>query len=105
MPNLFAPLPPAGAEEIFTELLSRPGLRIERIVSMGQTTPVDSPYDQDHDEWILLLAGAAGLWIEGEAERHLVPGDHLLIRAHRRHRVTWTALDRPTIWLAIHLPA
>jgi cupin 2 domain-containing protein len=106
MPNLFTPLPPTAAgEEIFTELLSRQGVRIERIVSTGQATPIDSPYDQDHDEWVLLLAGAAGLWIEGEAERELVPGDHLLVPAHRRHRVTWTAPDRPTVWLAIHLPA
>lgn len=105
MPNLFAPLPPAGPVEIFTELLSSQGVRIERIVSTGQATPIDNPYDQDHDEWILLLAGAAGLWIEGEAEHQLVPGDHLLIPAQRRHRVTWTMPDPPTVWLAVHLPA
>ena len=77
-------------------------MRIERIVSSGQTTPADTPYDQPNDEWVLLLAGAARLWIDGDGERDLVPGDHLLIAAHRRHRVTWTATDRPTVWLAIH---
>ena len=30
------------------------------------------------------------------------PGDYLLIPAHRRHRVEWTAPDQPTIWLALH---
>ncbi|NWO96443.1 cupin, partial [Escherichia coli] len=35
MTNLLADLPDAGAAEVFTELLRRPGVRIERIVSAG----------------------------------------------------------------------
>jgi cupin 2 domain-containing protein len=100
--NLFRDLPPRADEEVFTELLAREGVRIERIVSTGQSTPADKPYDQDHDEWVLLLAGSAGLWIEGEGERDLRPGDHVLIAAHRRHHVTRTAKGEPTIWLAVH---
>jgi cupin 2 domain-containing protein len=100
--NLFRDLPPRADEEVFTELLAREGVRIERIVSTGQSTPEDKPYDQEHDEWVLLLAGSAGLWIEGEGERDLRPGDHVLIAAHRRHRVTRTAKGEPTIWLAVH---
>lgn len=103
--NLFAELPPRGGEEIFTELLHRSGVRIERIVSSGQATPIDTPLDQPHDEWILLLSGAAGLWLEGDGERTLAPGDHVLIPAHVRHRVTWTQADPATIWLAVHLSA
>jgi cupin 2 domain-containing protein len=102
MANLLDDLPSATDAEQFEDLLTRPGVRIERIVSTGQTTPEDKPYDQPHDEWILLLAGAARLWIDGEGEHDLRPGDHLLIEAHRRHRVTWTATDTPTVWLAIH---
>ena len=105
MPNLFDAIPEPSPEEVITTLLNRPGLRIERIVSTGQATPPDAPYDQDHDEWVLLLEGAAGLWIDGEPECTLRPGDHVTIPAHRRHRVTWTAADRATIWLAVHLPA
>ena len=100
--NLLDDLPDAAEAEIVTALLSRPGVRIERIVSTGQATPVDAPYDQDHDEWVLLLAGAAGLWLDGDGERILQPGDAVLIAAHCRHRVTWTAADAPTVWLAIH---
>jgi len=74
--NLFDDLPARTDEEIFTEVLSRDGVRIERIVSTGQSTPADKPHRQGHDEWVLLLAGAAGLRIEGEAERNLRPGDH-----------------------------
>ena len=55
MTNLFAGLPTQADEEIVTELLLRKGVRIERIVSTGQSTPADKPYNQDHDEWVLLL--------------------------------------------------
>jgi cupin 2 domain-containing protein len=105
MPNLFDDLPANAPAEIFTEILARDGIRIERIVSTGQATPVDAPYDQDHDEWVVVLAGAAGLWLEGEGERRLGPGDHVVIPAGCVHRVTWTAPSEPTVWLAVHLPA
>ncbi|MBY0298121.1 MAG: cupin domain-containing protein [Methylobacterium sp.] len=104
--NLLAGLPPPGTpdEEILT-LLARPGLRIERIVSTGQASPPGFWYDQPQDEWVLVLAGAARLRLDGEpADRVLGPGDHLLIPAHRRHRVAWTSPDAPTVWLAVHLP-
>lgn len=100
--NLFTDLPDAMAAEIFTTLLARPGCRIERIVSHGQTTPADTPYDQPHDEWVLLLRGTARLWLEGTGEHLLEAGSHLLIPAGTRHRVLWTAPDLPTVWLAIH---
>jgi cupin 2 domain-containing protein len=102
MSNLFANLPVETKDEVFTELLSRPGARIERIVSNGQSTPVDTPFNQDHDEWVLLLRGSASLWVEGDGEHDLHPGDHILIPARRTHRVTRTAKDEPTVWLAVH---
>lgn len=101
--NLLINLPDASAGEVFTKLLSRPGIHLERIVSHGQSTPLDAPMVQDRDEWVLLLEGDAGLRIEDGPERRLGPGDHLLIEAGHRHWVTFTASDRPTIWLALHL--
>ena len=90
------------AEQIDT-LLARDDLRIERIVSTGQASPPGFWYDQDWAEWVLVLAGSAGLLFEGEAEpRVLQPGDYLLIPAHRRHRVAWTDDAQPTVWLAVH---
>lgn len=100
--NILTALPDAAQGEVFTPLLTRPGLRMERIVSMGQATPVDAPYCQPHDEWVLLLAGSARLWLEGDGEHPLHPGDQLMIPAGTPHRVTWTAPDQPTVWLAIH---
>lgn len=102
--NLFDGAPRAAPEEIFTELLQRGGVRIERIVSTGQATPSDAPYCQEHDEWVLLLSGSARLWIDADGEYSLRPGDCMLIAAGRQHRVTWTADGEPTIWLAIHFP-
>ncbi len=103
--NLYSELPDGIlSEEIFEHLVSRPGVRIERIVSTGQSNAEGDWYDQEDDEWVVLLAGAAGLRIETEAEeRTLQPGDWLYLPAHCRHRVTWTQSTPPTVWLAIHL--
>jgi cupin 2 domain-containing protein len=85
-------------------LIDCPGVRIERIVSTGQATPDDEWFDQPQDEFALLVAGAANLRIEGDAEdRPLAEGDWILLPAHCRHRVTWTRAAPPTVWLAIHL--
>lgn len=96
---------PDPQREHFQTLLETPGVRLERIVSHGQADPADVWYDQDGDEWVLLLSGAARLQLEGEPEIRLSPGDSLWLPAHRRHRVAWTDPHRPTVWLALHLPA
>jgi cupin 2 domain-containing protein len=101
--NLLASLPESAETEQFVELLRRPGLRIERIVSTGQTSPPGFWYDQDWSEWVLLLAGAAELLLEGEAQpRRLEAGSFIDIPAHRRHRVEWTSTSPAAVWLAIH---
>ncbi|RCL21761.1 cupin [Pseudomonas sp. AFG_SD02_1510_Pfu_092] len=102
--NLLTALPPcdpASAERI-DPLLSRPGVRVERIVSTGQASPPGFWYDQAEGEWIVLVSGAAGLRFEHEDyTRLLAPGDCLDIPPHYRHRVEWTAPDTATIWLAV----
>jgi cupin 2 domain-containing protein len=101
--NLFAAIPPEIPQEIFQVLLETNHFRLERIISAGQATAPGEWYDQDDHEWVVLLTGAAGLRFEDEPEpRVLGPGDHLLIPAHRRHRVEWTDPEAPTVWLALH---
>jgi cupin 2 domain-containing protein len=91
------------AEELTEVLAGRRGVRIERIVSTGQASPEGEWYDQDTDEWVVIIAGAARLRIENEAEdRELGEGDWMLLPAHCRHRVTWTRAEPPTIWLTLH---
>ena len=107
MDSIFAGLPrPTATDEQFSELLKRPGLRIERIVSTGQSSPEGFWYDQPEGEWVLLIQGAARLRFADEGEaRHLKAGDFIDIAPHRKHRVDWTAPGQPTIWLAIHYSA
>jgi cupin 2 domain-containing protein len=101
MPNLFADIPNSIPEELISVLLESKDFRIERIVSQGQSSPEGFWYDQEQAEWVLLVAGAARLEFEDEIVE-LTPGSYLNIPAHRRHRVTWTDPDQPTIWLAVH---
>lgn len=101
--NIFAAMPAVASQEAFDDLLDVPGLRIERIVSHGQKSPPDFWYEQDEDEWVIILLGSAGLQIEGQdSPIVLTPGDHYWIPAGLRHRVDWTAQDGPTIWLAVY---
>jgi len=96
---------PAGAlaKEITDVLADAREIRVERIVSTGQVTPEGQWYDQETDEWVLVVVGAARLRIEGEEhDRDLAEGDWVLLPAHCRHRVTWTQAEPPTVWLAVH---
>jgi cupin 2 domain-containing protein len=107
--NLFAHYPAIvdkAEGESFEDLLRRPNLRIERIISTGQASPPGFWYCQPHGEWVVLLKGSAGLLLEHEhAERVLHPGDFVDIPAQCRHRVEWTDAATPTVWLAIHYGA
>lgn len=104
--NLLKGLPDASVDERFEPLLQNPQLRIERIVSQGQSSAKDFWYDQDEDEWIVLIQGAAR--IELQEPQHLVElkaGDYFLLPAHCKHRVDWTEPAQDTIWLAVFMPA
>ena len=104
--SLLAALPERLDSEQTIALVANENLRIERIVSTGQASPPGFWYDQEWTEWVLLVAGSAGLLFEDEAEpRILRPGDYLVIPPHRRHRVAWTDAEHPTVWLAVHFPA
>lgn len=101
--NLFAGIPAELPAELLEVLAEGRAFRFERIVSRGHVTPAGEWYDQDRDEWVVLLSGAARLAFEGEAdERVLASGDWLWIPAHARHRVAWTHPGEPSVWLALH---
>ena len=91
--------------ELFETLAHGKKVRIERIVSSGQTTPENEWYDQEQDEWVLLLQGESQIqWCCGTLST-LKEGDWLLIPAHMRHRVVFTSADPPCVWLAVHFEA
>ena len=102
--NIYTGLPEGhSADEIFEEIVHSTSVKIERIVSEGHSSPAGFWYDQDLDEWVVLLTGSAGLRFE-ESDRVVVlkPGDWINIPAHVKHRVEWTDPGKKTIWLAVH---
>ena len=104
--HLFRDLPAELPEELFTELASGGSVRIVRIVSTGHMTPEGEWYDQEDDEWVVVLKGKALLRFDDNREDlEMTPGDHVMIPAHCRHRVVWTSDQEPTVWLAIHFDA
>ncbi len=103
MGNLLTGLPDNVADEVVEVIATGQQIRIERIVSNGQSSPPGFWYDQEQHEWVLLLQGNASIQFADNSEiASLSPGDHLNIRAHRKHRVLSTSSTETTIWLAIH---
>jgi len=104
--NLFKELPDKLPEELCTVLAESGHAKIERIVSDGHASPGGFWYDQEQDEWVLLVSGSAILSLEmesGTENVELNPGDHLLIPAHQRHRVESTSQTEKTVWVAVFL--
>ena len=100
--NIFANIHQNNDQEFIEELIKGRDFRIERNVSRGQASPTGFWYDQEEDEWVLLISGNACIQLEGQAENLvLAPGDHLHIPAHTKHRVEWTDPTNETIWLAV----
>lgn len=87
--------------EVF-QIIAEGSSRIERIVSQGQTTPENEWYDQESDEWVLLLQGVATIEFINNRLIDLTSGDYILIKAHEKHRVSYTSIEPVCIWLAIH---
>ncbi len=101
--NILADIPVQLPEELFSRLVQNEQIHIERIVSRGHRSAKDQWYDQDHDEWVLLIQGTAILaFSESVPDKKLQAGDYCLIPAHCKHRVAWTDPDMDSIWLAVH---
>lgn len=100
--NIFANIPSEIKEELFEDIVSKDGFKIERIISKGHTTTEFEWYNQSSDEWVILLKGEAVLEFEDADEVRLKEGDYINIPALTKHRVSWTKEDEETIWLAIY---
>lgn len=102
MTNIFNLPSKLPTTELFETLLTQENVVIERIVSQGQTTPSGKWYDQDKNEWVILLQGKAELSYADNSRIKLTQGDYLYIPAHQKHRVEYTSINPVCIWLAIH---
>ena len=87
---------PATGER--SETVGRIGsVNIEQILSGRLDGPAE--FLQDHDEWVLVLHGAAILEVDGVPLR-LETGDWVLLPAGNPHRLVTT--EPGTCWLALH---
>jgi cupin 2 domain-containing protein len=101
--NLFCLPARLPQNEWLDTLLQCGDIRIERIISTGQSSPPGFWYDQTEDEWVAVLQGNAALeWADGTVQE-LTTGDYQLIPAGKKHRVARTSAEPPCIWLAIFM--
>lgn len=94
-------MPEQLPEELFVDLLKTNEVRIERILSKGHTSPSEGWYDQDENEWVIVLQGAGRITFEDGSEVSLTSGDYVNIPKHTKHRVSWTEPNQITLWLAV----
>ena len=96
--NIYELPPVPFLAELVTDLHRDAGIRIERIVSTGQTTDW---LNQNETEFVILIQGNATLEFDDGREVTMKPGDTILIKPHQRHRVTFTSTEPPCIWLCV----
>lgn len=99
--NIFSSLPTDLSLEVFENIVHTSNVKIERIISKGHHSPESGWYDQDVNEWVLVLQGKAILIFENGSKCELSAGDYINISAHVRHKLAWTSPEEITIWLAI----
>lgn len=94
-------IPSKSSKEMFELVLKNKDIKIERIISYGQTSDKDFWYDQDEDEFVLVLEGNAKIRYDNGEIFELEKGSSLYIKAHTKHQVIYTA--NPTVWLAVFI--
>jgi len=100
--NIFNNIPAQLNQELFQDIISKDGIKIQRIVSQGTSTQDDKWYNQENDEWVIILQGRAILSFEDDSDIKLSSGDYIHIPAHKKHKVSWTSSHEQTVWLAVH---
>jgi cupin 2 domain-containing protein len=101
--NIFSdPLVNKSIPESFESLVITDDLLVERIVTGETFTTPGQWYDQDKDEWVVLMQGQAEMEFEDNEVLGLNRGDYIFIPAHKRHRVKAVSKSPNCIWLAIH---
>ena len=96
--NIFDLPPLPSSEELTTVLAENGNVRIERIISTGQTS---GWYDQAEREFVALLEGNAIVEFENGKSVPMTKGDTIVIEPHKRHRVSYTSSIPPCVWLCV----
>lgn len=99
--NIFNNLALNSDKEHFEDLVKADNVRIERIVSPVNCELSSEWYDQADNEWVTVVQGFGVIAFEDARIVKLEAGDHLLIKAHEKHRVIKTSTNETTVWLAV----
>ena len=89
----------SSKNEVINNIIDNKSVKIERIVSTGQSSPDNFWYNQNQNEWVVVLQGYGVIEYTDGSSIKLSTGDSLYIPAHKKHRVQETT--NPTIWLAV----
>jgi cupin 2 domain-containing protein len=101
--SFFQNIPEKIKEELFETIIETKNIKIEKIVSNGQSSPKNFWYDEKMNEFVLVLQGSALLQFEKNSKTiYLKKGDYLNIESHSRHRVLATEKNIETLWLAVY---
>lgn len=105
MENIFNDIPSDLPDELIEKIAgdAEKNVNVERIISRGHASPPGFWYDQDRNEFVILLKGKAALQFKGSNRlTEMSPGDYIDIPAHTLHRIEWTSDSEDTLWLAFH---
>ena len=91
-----------GSKEVFETILKGDAIKIERIITLEPYEEPGDWYDQELDEWVVLLQGSAVIEFKSEKIIEIHSGASIFIPAHKIHRVRQSSVDIKCIWLAIH---
>src|SRR3989344_7751196 len=112
--NFYENIPKKLSKELFSTIVLKNNCKIEKIISMGHKTPKGKWYNQDKNEFVILLKGSAELLFfpdkkySNDTKQEILhkghkikmkTGDYINIPAHLKHRVDKTG--KKTIWLAV----
>jgi cupin 2 domain-containing protein len=88
-------------KELIENIVNSAVIRIEKIVSKGHVSPDGFWFDQDENEFVILLQGEAALEFEDNNIVYLKKSDYIVIEKHKKHRIIYTSKNTLTVWLAV----
>ena len=100
--NIYGKIPKKLPKELFNTIIYGNKIKIERIVSKKHKSPKGYWYDQNENEFVMILKGNAELtFIVNKKFKKLKmrKGNYVNIPSHLKHRVDKTSKE--TVWLAI----
>ncbi len=88
--------------EFFETLQESSKIKIERIVSKGNSDNVDFWYQQARDEWVILVQGTAKIKFEDGEILEMLAGEHVFIPRDKKHKIIETSTRPECIWIGVH---